>query len=62
MSLASEGMMSRRWQNSAARRRAQARFRAHLIRLLGWKPEEPGDQYAATTGEMLRWCREGRKS
>lgn len=62
MSLSSEGMMSRKWQNSEPRRRCRRRFRAHLVRILGWAPEGKGytGSYAATTGEMLRWAREGR--
>ncbi|GAC1475605.1 MAG: hypothetical protein PVSMB8_00340 [Vulcanimicrobiaceae bacterium] len=62
MSLATDGMMSKRWQNSAARRRAHARFRAHLVRLLGWTPEEMifASRYAETTDELLKMAREAR--
>ena len=61
MSLATDGMMSRKWQNSAARRRAQARYRAHMIRLAGMSPEDissAATRYAATTGEIRRWAYE----
>lgn len=60
MSLAFHGYQSRRWVESAARRRAHARFRAHLIRLLGMAPEDPSNPYAATTGEFRRWARQDR--
>ena len=52
MSLARDGIMSRRWANSTARRRAHARYRAHLIRLLGWIVEDLADRYVASTGEL----------
>lgn len=63
MSLALHGYMSERWQNSAARRRCHARYRAALVRILGWEPETtaPGDRYAATTGELRRWAHEERE-
>lgn len=61
MSLASEGIMSRRWRDCAARRRCLAKRRAKLLRILGWTPEiagDPGDRYVATSGELARWARE----
>ena len=57
MSLATHGYQSRKWINSAARRRAFARFRAHLVRLLGWKSENPSNPYVATTGELRNWLK-----
>jgi len=59
VSLASHGWMTPQWQNSAARRRCQARYRAALVRILGWAIEGTGrDRYAATTGELRAWARE----
>ena len=52
-----------KWQNSAARRRCQVRFRDRLIKILGMAPEDKtsmATRYAATTGELLRWAREKR--
>ena len=42
-------------------RAEQADKRARIIAALGWKPEGETreDSYAATTGEMLTWLREG---
>jgi hypothetical protein len=60
MSLALHGFMSHNWQNGAVRRRAHARYRARLIRILGFAPETPGDRYAATTGELRMWAHEKR--
>jgi hypothetical protein len=48
-------MMIRKWQNSAARRRAHAKFRRHLCRLLGCPFES-----CYTTGELLRDARAAR--
>ena len=48
-------MMTRKWQNSAARRRAHAKFRRHICRILGC----PVDS-CYTTGELLRDARAAR--
>lgn len=47
--------MTTKWQNSAARRRAHAKFRKHLCRILGC----PVDS-CYTTGELLRDARAER--
>lgn len=45
-------MMTRKWQNSAARRRTHAKFRAKLCAMVGY----PVD-CCATTGEVLQDAR-----
>jgi hypothetical protein len=54
VSLATHGYMTAQWQNSAARRHAHQRHRAHIVRLLGWEPEGawPDDCYPSSTGEL----------
>lgn len=44
--------------NESAWRRAEDTQRAALIQALGMEPEN-GERYAATTGELARWAREG---
>ena len=49
--------------SEAFRRRTQEAMRAAAIAALGWEPEPPrayqtGDDYAATTGELLHWLAE----
>jgi hypothetical protein len=48
--------------SEAARVRAQAAQRAAAIKALGMKPEpaptQRGEEYAATTGELISWARE----
>jgi hypothetical protein len=46
--------------NRAAERRKHAAERAALVAELGMAPEDPTDQYAATTGELLQWAAEKR--
>lgn len=55
MSKATTGMMSTKWQNSAARRRCHAKFRAKLCRILS----APIDS-CYTTSELLRDARAAR--
>ena len=52
MSLATDGVMSTKWQNSAARRRCHAKYRAALCRILNC----PIDS-CYTTGELRRDAR-----
>lgn len=49
------GLKSRKWQNSAARRRAHAKFRSKLCAILGC----PLDS-CYTTGELLRDAKAAR--
>lgn len=49
------GKHSNKWINSAARRRAHAKFRRNLCRILGW----PVD-CCATTSEILQSAREAQ--
>lgn len=50
-------------ESEAQRRRREDEMREAAIRALGWEPEVPGcyltgDNYAATTGELVRWAAE----
>lgn len=55
-------MMSRKYLNSAKRRRSHLKYRAKLIKLLKWPPEgnTREDKYVATTGELRQMVMEQR--
>jgi hypothetical protein len=52
MSLSTNGMMSTKWQNSAARARCHAKYRAALCRILNCSTDS-----CYTTGELRRGAR-----